>query len=58
MQTAIALKDLNPVIADNLTASLNEDNFRTLADVFHVLMDNMDEEVENRLLTELKLKKV
>ena len=32
MQTAIALKDLNPVIADNLTASLNENNFRTLAD--------------------------
>ena len=32
MQTAIALKDLNPVIADNLTASLNEDNFRKLAD--------------------------
>ena len=32
MQTAIALKDLSPVIADNLTASLNEDNFRTLAD--------------------------
>jgi hypothetical protein len=31
---------------------------RALADVFHVLMDNMDEEVENRLLTELKLKKV
>lgn len=31
---------------------------RALADVFHVLMDNMDEEIENRLLTELKLKKV
>lgn len=31
---------------------------RALADVFHVLMDNMDEEVQNRLLTELKLKKV
>lgn len=31
---------------------------RALADVFQVLMDNMDEEVQNRLLTELKLKKV
>lgn len=31
---------------------------RALADVFNVLMDNMDEEVQNRLLTELKLKKV
>ena len=31
---------------------------RALADVFHVLMDNMDEEVQNRLLIELKLKKV
>lgn len=36
MQTAIALKDLNPVIADNLTASLNEDNFRTLADLNNI----------------------
>ena len=32
MQTAITLKDLNPVIADNLTASLDDGNFRTLAD--------------------------
>lgn len=31
---------------------------RALADMFHVLMDNMDEEVQNRLLTELKLKRV
>lgn len=32
MNTAIALKDMNVAIADNLTASLNEDNFRKLAD--------------------------
>lgn len=32
MNTAIALKDLKPVIIDSMTASLNEDNFRYLAD--------------------------
>lgn len=32
MQTALALKDLNPVIAGNLTASLSEENFQTLVD--------------------------
>lgn len=32
MSTAIALKDLNPAIVDNLTASLDDNNFRTLAD--------------------------
>ena len=30
---------------------------RAIADVFHVLMDNMDNEVQDKLLTELKLKK-
>lgn len=32
MNTAIALKDLKPVIIDSMTASLNEDSFRYLAD--------------------------
>lgn len=32
MNTAIALKDLNPVIIDNMTASLDDNNFRYLAD--------------------------
>ena len=32
MNTAIALKDINPVIIDNLTASLDNNNFRSLAD--------------------------
>lgn len=36
MNTAIALKDMNVVIADNLTASLNEDNFRKLADQYNI----------------------
>ena len=31
---------------------------KALADVFHVLMDNMDNELQDTLLTELKLKKV
>lgn len=31
MNTALALKELNPVIADNLTASLSDDNFIALA---------------------------
>lgn len=31
MNTAAALKDVNPVILDNLTASLDDGNFRTLA---------------------------
>lgn len=30
---------------------------RALVDVFHVLMDNMDDEVQDKLLAELKLKK-
>ena len=30
---------------------------RALTDVFHVLMENMDDEVQSKLLTELKLKK-
>ena len=30
---------------------------RALTDVFHVLMDNMDDEVQDKVLTELKLKK-
>lgn len=29
---------------------------RALADVFHVLMDNMDDEVKERVLNDLKLK--
>ena len=33
MNTAIALKDLKPVIIDNMTASLSDENFRTLADI-------------------------
>lgn len=33
MQTAIALKDLKPVIIEDLTASINPDNFRKLADL-------------------------
>lgn len=32
MNTALALKDLNPVIAGNLTASLSDENFQTLVD--------------------------
>lgn len=36
MNTAIALKDMNVVIADDLTASLNEDNFRKLADQYNI----------------------
>lgn len=36
MNTALALNESNPVIADNLTASLNEDNFRTLADRYNI----------------------
>lgn len=32
MQTALAIKAVNPVIIDNLTASLSDDNFRKLAD--------------------------
>lgn len=30
---------------------------RALTDVFHVLMENMDNEVQDKLLTKLKLKK-
>lgn len=33
MQTAIVLKDLKPVIIEDLTASLNTENFRKLADI-------------------------
>lgn len=33
MNTAIVLKDLRPSIIDNCTASLNDDNFRKLADL-------------------------
>ena len=29
---------------------------RALTDVFHVLMDNMDDEVKERILNDLKLK--
>lgn len=36
MQTAIALKDVKPVIIDNMTASLNYDNFRKLADLNNI----------------------
>lgn len=32
MNTAIALKEIKPVIIESMTASLNEDNFRYLAD--------------------------
>ena len=32
MNTALTLKDLNPVIAGNLTASLSNENFQTLVD--------------------------
>ena len=31
---------------------------RALVDIFHVLMENMDNEVQDELLIELKLKKV
>ena len=31
---------------------------RALGDVFHVLMDNMDDEVKERVLNNLKLKRV
>jgi nicotinamidase/pyrazinamidase len=33
MSTAIVLKDVKPVIIENLTASLDTDNFRKLADI-------------------------
>jgi len=36
MNTAIKLKDLNPSIIENCTASLNKDNFRTLADRYNI----------------------
>ena len=36
MNTALALNESNPVIADNLTASLSEDNFRTLANRYNI----------------------
>jgi nicotinamidase/pyrazinamidase len=36
MQTAIALKDINPVIIDNMTASLSDENFRKLADLNNI----------------------
>lgn len=36
MQTAIALKDIKPVIIDNMTASLDNDNFRKLADTYGI----------------------
>lgn len=38
MNTALALKESNPVIADNLTASLNDGNFRALAAHNNVLI--------------------
>lgn len=46
--------DSNNTITDDFKLGY----IRALADVFHVLMDNMDEEVQNRLLAELKLSKV
>lgn len=36
MNTAIALKELNPVIIDNLTASIDDNNFRYLADLNNI----------------------
>lgn len=36
MNTAIALKELKPVIIENMTASLDEDNFRHLADLNNI----------------------
>lgn len=36
MNTAKALKDMNPVILDNLTASLDDNNFRFLATQFNI----------------------
>ena len=36
MNTAIALKDLKPVIIDNMTASLSDANFRKLADTNNI----------------------
>ena len=33
MYTAIVLKDLKPVIIEEMTASINPDNFRTLSDI-------------------------
>lgn len=38
MNTAIALKDLKPVIIDSMTASLNNDNFRYLADTNGIII--------------------
>ena len=38
MQTAIALKDLRPVIIEELTASLDKDNFRKLADLNGIIV--------------------
>lgn len=36
MNTAVALKEMNPVIIDNLTASLDDNNFRALANQFEI----------------------
>ena len=36
MNTALKLKDLNPSIIENCTASLNKDNFRILADRYDI----------------------
>lgn len=42
MNTAIALKNINPVIIDSLTASIDENNFRYLADQNNITIIDVD----------------
>lgn len=42
----------------NISEDFKKGYIRALSDVFHVLMDNMDDEVQEQLLSNLKLKKV
>ena len=43
--------------SNTITEEFKLGYIRALADIFHVLMDNMDDEVQDKLLIELKLKK-